>query len=103
MEKFTVSRGYGAETAEVVVNRDGSFIIGKNGPYTIRKEPINQGDYGWNEVSIVDRNNKVLMTGHVINGKYTFGQLTDTNIYRAAAQALWDLVVDGRTDGSLLS
>jgi len=91
MEKFIVSRGYGTETAEVVINRDGSFIIGKNGPYIIRTEPINQGDYGWNEVSIVGTNNKVLMTGHVISGDYTFGQFTDTNMYRAAAQALWDL------------
>jgi hypothetical protein len=91
MEKFTVSRDYGTETAEVVINRDGSFTIAKNGPYLIRKEPIKQGDYGWNEVSIVDTNNKVLMTGHVISGHYTFGQFTDTHMYRAAAQALWDL------------
>lgn len=91
MEKFTVSREYGIEIAEVVINRDGSFIIGKNGPYTIRAEPINHSDYGWNEVSIVDTSNKVLMTGHVINGDYTFGEFTDTNKYRAAAQALWNL------------
>jgi hypothetical protein len=91
MEKFIVSRSYGTDTAEVVINRDGSFMIDKNGPYTIRNEPIDRGDYGWNEVSIVDTNNKVLITGHVIKGKYTFGQSTDTNMYRAAAQALWDL------------
>lgn len=91
MEKFIVSRDYGTDTAEMVINKDGSFIIAKNGPYTIRTEPINQGDYGWNEVSIVDTNNKVLLTGHVISGAYTFGQFTDTNMYRAAAQALWDL------------
>jgi hypothetical protein len=91
MEKFTVSRGFGTEIAEVVINRDGSFKIGKNGPYIIRPEPINRGDYGWNEVSIVDTNNKVLLTGHIISGDYTFGQFTDTNMYRAAAQALWDL------------
>ena len=91
MEKIIVSRDYGADTAEVVINRDGSFRIGKNGPYTIRKEPINQADYGWNEVSIVDTNDKVLMTGHVVSGDYTFGQFTDTNMYRAAAQALWNL------------
>ena len=103
MEKFIVSRGYGAETTEVVINRDGSFIIGKNGPYTIRKEPINRGDYGWNEVSIVDTNNKVLMTGHVISGKYTFGQFTDTNMNRAAAQALWGLVDESPPYGSFLS
>ena len=102
MEKFIVSRGYGADTAEVVINRDSSFIIGRNGPYTIRKEPINRGDYGWNEVSIVDTKSKVLITGHVISGNYTFGQCTNTNMYRAAAQALWDLVVDGRTNGSFL-
>jgi hypothetical protein len=54
-------------------------------------EPINRDDYGWNEVSIVDTNDKVLMTGHVISGEYTFGQYTDTNMYRAAAQPLWDL------------
>lgn len=103
MERFIVSRGYGAETVEVVVNRDGSFKIGKNGPYTIRNEPIDRGDYGWNEVSIVDTKGQVVMTGHVISGKYIFGQFTDTDMYQAAAQALWDLVVDGRTYGSLLS
>ena len=91
MEKIIVSRGYGAETAEVIINKNGSFMIGKNGPYTLRKEPINPGDYGWDKVSIVDANNKVLMTGHVISGDYTFGQITDTNMYRAGAQALWDL------------
>ncbi len=90
MEKIIVSRGYGAETAEVVINQDGSFTIGKDGPYTIRAEPINRGDYGWDEVSILDGNNQVVMTGHVINGDYTFGQLTNTNMYRAAAQALWE-------------
>ena len=103
MEKFIVSRGYGTDTAEVVINRDGSFIIGKNGLYTIRKEPINRGDYGWNEVSIVDTNNKVLMTGHVIKGNYTFEQFTDTNMYRAAAQALWDLVDERPPYGGFLS
>jgi hypothetical protein len=103
MEKFIVSRGYGAETTEVVINRDGSFIIGKNGLYTIRNEPINRRDYGWNEVSIVDTNNKVLMTGHVISGNYTFGQFTDTNMHRAAAQALWDLVDESPPYGSFLS
>lgn len=91
MEKFIVSRDFGVETAEVVVNKDGSFKIGENGPYFIRKEPINRGDYGWNEVNIVDTNDKVLMVGHVVSGDYTFGQFTDTNMYRAAAQALWDL------------
>jgi hypothetical protein len=91
MEKIIVSRAYGTDTAEVVINRDGSFMIGKNGPYSIHKEPINQGDYGWNEVSIVDTNDKVLLTGHVIGGDYTFGQFTDSNMYRAAAQALWDV------------
>jgi hypothetical protein len=91
MEKIIVSRGFGTETAEVVINRDGSFMIGNNGPYTIRKEPINRDDYGWNEVSIVDTNDQLLLTGHVISGDYTFGQFTDTNMYRAAAQALWDL------------
>jgi hypothetical protein len=89
MEKIIVSRAFGKDTAEVVINRDGSFMIGKNGPYSIRKEPINQDDYGWNEVSIVDTNDKVLITGHLIRGDYTFGQFTDTNIYRAAAYALW--------------
>ena len=92
MEKFIISRGYGAQTAEVVINGDGTFMIGKSGLYTIRKEPVNLADYGWNEVSIVDTNNTVLMTGHVIRGKYTFGRFTDTNMYRAAAPALWDLV-----------
>lgn len=91
MEKIIVSRGYGAETAEVAINKDGSFMIGNNGPYTIRSEPINRADYGWNQVSIVDTNNKVLITGHVISGDYTFGQFTYPNKYRAAAQALWDL------------
>ena len=91
MEKIIVSRSYGAETAEVVINKDGSFMIDKNGPYTLHKEPINPGDYGWDKVSIVDTDNKVLMTGHVINGDYTFGQITGANMYRAAAQALWDL------------
>lgn len=91
MEKIIVSRGYGAETAEVAINKDGSFTIGKNGPYTIRNEPVNQADYGWNQVSIVDTTNKVLMIGHVISGDYTFGQFTHTNKYQAAAQALWDL------------
>lgn len=104
MEKFIISRGFGAESVEVVINRDGSFRIGKNGPpYTIRNEPINPGDYGWNEVSIVDTNNKVLMTGHVINDNYTFGQFSDTNMYRAAAQALWDLVDESPAYGSFLS
>ena len=92
MEKLIISRGFGAETAEVVINGDGSFMIGKNGLYTIRKEPINRADYGWNEVSIVDTTNTVLMTGHVVKGKYTFGRFTDTNMHRAAAPALWDLV-----------
>ena len=92
MEKIIVSRAYGAEKAEVVINEDGSFRVGKNGPpYTIRNEPINQGDYGWNEVSILDTKGQVVMTGHVISGDYTFGQFRDTNMYQAAAQALWDL------------
>jgi len=89
---ITISRFFGLETTEVVVNNNGSFMIGQNGsPYTIRNEPIDRGDYGWNEVSILDTKNQVVMTGHVINGKYTFGQFTDTNMYRAAAQALWGL------------
>jgi len=92
MEKIIVSRAYGTEQAEVVINEDGSFMIGKNRPpYTIRNEPINWGDYGWNEVSILDTNGQVVMTGHVISGKYTFGESTNANMYRAAAQALWDL------------
>jgi hypothetical protein len=92
MEKIIVSRAFGAEKDEVVINKDGSFMIGKNGPlYSIRNEPINRGDYGWNEVSILDTKGQVVMTGHVINGNYTFGQVKDTNMYRAAAQALWDL------------
>ena len=92
MEKIIVSRAYGAEKAEVVINKDGSFMIGKNGPsYTLRNEPINRGDYGWNEVSILDTKGQVVMTGHVISGSYTFGQIKDTNMYRAAAQALWEL------------
>jgi hypothetical protein len=90
MEKFIVSRDFGADKAEVVINQDGSFMIGQNGPYAIRNEPINLGDYGWNEVSILDTDHKVLMTGHVVSGDYTFGQFTNTNRYRAAAQALWD-------------
>lgn len=90
MEKIIVSRAFGVEKAEVVINEDGSFMIGKNGPsYTIRNEPIDRGDYGWNEVSILDTNGQVVMTGHVVNGKYTFGQFADTHMYRAAAQALW--------------
>ena len=92
MEKIIVSRAYGAEKAEVVITEDGSFMIGKNGPpYTIRNEPINRGDYGWNEVSILDTKGQVVMTGHVINGNYTFGETTNANMYRAAAQALWEL------------
>ena len=92
MEKIIVSRAYGADKAEVVINEDGSFMIGKNGPlYSIRNEPINRGDYGWNEVSILDTKGQVVMTGHVISGSYTFGQVKDTNMYRAAAQALWEL------------
>lgn len=91
MEKIIVSRGFGTETAEVIINKDGSFMIGRNGPYTIREEPINRGDYGWNEVSILDASDKVVMTGHVVSGDYTFGQFTDTNLYQAAAQALWNL------------
>jgi hypothetical protein len=92
MEKIIVSRAYGAEKAEVVINEDGSFMIGKNRPpYTIRNEPINRGDYGWNKVSILDTKGQVVMTGHVASGDYTFGQSRDTNMYRAAAQALWDL------------
>ena len=79
------------ETAEVVINRDGSFLLGGNGPYLIHAEPVNRSDYGWNEVSIRDTHNKVLLMGHVISGDYTFGQFSDTNMYRAAAQALWDL------------
>jgi hypothetical protein len=91
METFTVSRAYGIEKAEVVINSDGSFRIGKNGPvYTIRSEPIDRGDYGWNEVSILNNNGQVAMTGHVINGVYTFGEFRNTNKYQAAAQALWD-------------
>ncbi|MFC1976055.1 hypothetical protein ACFLXQ_06630 [Chloroflexota bacterium] len=92
MEKIIVSRAYGAEKAEVVINKDGSFMIGKNGPpYTIRNEPINLRDYGWDEVSILDTKDQVVMTGHVISGNYTFEQVKDSNMYRAAAQALWDL------------
>ena len=90
MEKIIISRSFGAETVEVFINKDGSFVIGQNGlPYTIRNEPIDRGDYGWNEVSILNTTGQVVMTGHVINGKYTFGQFTNTNRYRAAAQALW--------------
>jgi hypothetical protein len=67
-------------------------MIGKNGPpYTLRNEPINRSDYGWNEVSILDTKGQVVMTGHVISGDYTFGEFKDTNMYRAAAQALWNL------------
>ncbi len=88
MEKIIASRSFGADTAEVVISQDGSFMIAQNGPYTIRNEPINQGDYGWDEVSILDTNDKVLMTGHVVSGDYTFGQFTNANMYRAAAQAL---------------
>jgi hypothetical protein len=103
MEKFIISRGYGAESTAVVINKDGSFMIGKNGLYTIRKEPISRSDYGWNEVSIVDTDNKVLMTGHVINDTYTFGQFTNTNMQLAAAQALWDLVDESPPYGSFIS
>ena len=89
---ITISRAFGAETTEVVIINGGSFMIGQNGPaYTIRNEPVDRGDYGWNEVSILDAKNQVVMTGHVISGKYTFGQFTDTNMYLAAAQALWGL------------
>ena len=95
MEKFIVSRRYSGEKAEVVINADSSFMIGKNGPYTIRKEPIDQKDYGWNKVNVVDKNNKVLVEGHVINGKYTFGQFSGTDMNQVAAQAMWDLIVDG--------
>jgi hypothetical protein len=97
MESFTISRGFGADVTEVFINKDGSFMIGQNGsPYTIRNEPIDRGDYGWNEVSILDATGQVVMTGHVINDKYTFGQFTDTNMYRAAAPALWDLTNAGQ-------
>ena len=92
MNTFTISRSFGAETAEVVINNDGSFMIGQNGPpHTIRNEPIDRANYGWNEVSILDMRGQAVMTGHVINGKYTFGQFTDTNKYLAAARALWGM------------
>lgn len=92
MNKIIISRSFGAETAEVTINNSGSFMIGQNGPaYTIRNEPIDRRDYGWDEVSILDARKQVVITGHVINGKYTFGEFTDTNKYRAAAQAVWGL------------
>ena len=92
MEKMIISRAFGAETVEVFINTGGSFTIGQNGSsHTIRNEPIDRADYGWNEVSILDTKGQVVMTGHVITGKYTFGQFTDTNMYRAAAQSLWGL------------
>ena len=92
MQKIIISRSFGAETTEVTINNDGSFMIGQNGSrHTIRNEPIDRGDYGWNEVSVLNTAGQVVMTGHVINDKYTFGQFTDTNRYRAAAQALWGM------------